>query len=1023
MATFDHPVVSPVVVGRDDALAVLDSVLERAASGDGQTLLITGEAGVGKSRLIRELRDRAARLGIDRLEGHSFEQDQSIPYAPVVDLLRTDLATRSPADIAGRLGPGVDLTAILPELQGVIPSVDAVDSPVDPEQRNRRLTHSLIGYFTQRAAGSPIAIVFEDVHWSDEASLDLIGMLARTLAGRPALLVLTYRSNEIGPGLGRMLAGLDRDRRAAELRLSPLTIGDVDAMIRAIFSLGRPTPTEALTAIYGLAEGNPFFVEEILRSIAASGLAPAGGIWRDWPADDLRIPRSVEEAVRERTSRLAPETRRTLDLAAVAGRRFDFGLLQALEQRDERSLLRSMKELIEAQLVVEESADRFAFRHALIRQAIYGELLLRERRALHRTIAESLERLHRGPGLDARLADLSYHYYAAGVWDQALVSAFRAGERDRALYAPRAAIEQYSRAIEAASRGGFPVPAALLQARGQAFETVGDFDRARADLEAALAAAPDEALEWEITLALGMLWAGRDYSRGGEYYRRALDLARTIGTPDVLARSLNRWGNWLVNIGETAEGLAAHREALAIFEAEGNAPGAAETLDLLGMGYGIHGDVVESVRRFGQAIELFRATGDRLSLASSLGSRALYTSPSFVEGVSSAFGTAEASGRDADESVQLGRQIESQAAQAFALWGGGAAQSAFGNFGAGLAMSREALRIATNIGHEQWIAGARFALGTTYLYLLAPAPAIEELEAGLAIARQLGSAWWIGGISASLAMARLLARDPAGAQATLDAVFARGTVPRNLPERRMAWAWGEVALQQGSPVAALEIAEQLIVSAASDPHTGGFAGSPSPLHVGTVTGGDLSPAPSEAVIPAVLALHGNALLALGRFDEALVSRERAADGARRSGARPLLWQVYRSIGWAHQQARRPDLADRVCAQARSVVQDLAATIDEVDLREGFLRAAFSTMPAERPVSPRRAEAERFGGLSAREREVAGLLARGYSNAAIAEALVVSERTAEAHVGNILNKLGLSSRAQAAVWAVEHGLGE
>jgi len=185
--------------------------------------------------------------------------------------------------------------------------------------------------------------------------------------------------------------------------------------------------------------------------------------------------------------------------------------------------------LIAAQLVVEESAEQFAFRHALTRQAIEAELLVRERAALHRTIAEMIEQIYVG-ALAPHVVDLVYHSYEAGMWERALDYGRRAGERAQALGAPYTAIEQFTRALDAADKlAAMPDPT-LYRARGNAFETIGDFNHARDDYERALRLVRDggEGLaEWQCLIDLGQLWAGRDYEQAGTWFRSALDCAET----------------------------------------------------------------------------------------------------------------------------------------------------------------------------------------------------------------------------------------------------------------------------------------------------------------------------------------------------------------------------------------------------------------------------------------------------------------------------------------------------------------
>ncbi len=288
-------------------------------------------------------------------------------------------------------------------------------------------------------------------------------------------------------------------------------------------------------------------------------------------------------------------------LAAVAGRRFDFVLLQQITQDDETYLVELMKEAIAAQLVIEESAEQFTFRHALTRQAISSGLLARERRAFHRAIAQTLEHLHEA-ALDASLADLAYHCAEAELWSKAMEYAGRAAEQAQALSAPRSAVEQWTRVMHAAQHLGQAVPLTCYRARGQAYEILGDFEQAKTDYERALLTArqtEDGHLVWQSILDLGFLWTGRDYKRAGAYFQQAVDLARHLGDPGLHAHSLTRQATWLLNTRQVAEALSTNREALALFEAQHDQPGMIETLDLLGTVYNLGGDSVNAVLVYG----------------------------------------------------------------------------------------------------------------------------------------------------------------------------------------------------------------------------------------------------------------------------------------------------------------------------------------------------------------------------------------------------------------------------------------
>jgi DNA-binding CsgD family transcriptional regulator/tetratricopeptide (TPR) repeat protein len=1009
---FHKPVVCPVLIDRVNDLATLHALIDQAKSGRGQVALLCGEAGVGKSRLVAETKAYAAAQDFLLLQGNCFQADISSPYAPLLDLVRSSAAGQFVAAASSDLAPFArELHQFVPDIVPLPPNLVSLSS-LDPEQEKRRLFTALAQFFINQATRRPVLFIIEDIHWSDDSSLEFLHYLARRCAvlGQPQtlplLFLLTYRSDEVHPSLRHFLAQSDRDHLAQEIPLTPLTRRGIDAMLRAIFAFPHSAQLELPDPIYTLTEGNPFFVEEILKSLIMTGdIFYVDGRWNRKSLSELHIPRSVQDAVHQRTDHLSERARRVLILAAVAGRRFDFALLQQLTQYDESQLLSLMKELIAAQLVVEESEERFAFRHALTRQAVYTDLLVRERKALHRTIAETMEGLY-APVLDAHIADLAYHFHEAGAWEQALQYGKRAGEEAQAMYASRAAIEQFTRALDAAQHASIPPPATLYHLRGRAYETLGNFERARSDYEQALHIAHDAGeskTQWQSLMDLGFLWLGRDYERAGVFFRQALALTQHEREghpydPIMHAHSLNRLGNWLVNIGQAAEGLQVHQQALTLLQIQQETHGIAETLDLLGMAYGIYGDGINAVKHFGQAVELFRALGDYRGLINSLVSRAVFASPAQDEVVFTASGNPAECERDAAEARSLAHQMDWPADEAYSALGSGIVTAYFGNFGLGLALAKQALRVATEIEHQQWMAAAHCSLGAIYVLMLEPALALQHLEAGLPLAQQLGSAWWIGNIVSYRALAYLLKGELTRAEEALRALMPPEQSPRNSPERRIVWAWGKLALAQGQPDIALQVAEHLLQSAPG-----------------------AASAMGTQLIPHLLKLKGEALIMLKRLDEAARVLEEAKKGALERQETPIVWQIYCALGRVYRLLRREEEARSVFAAARRAIASLAETIDDAHLREHFSLAALKSFPKEKSVSPNHAAKQAFGGLTTREREVAALIAQGKFNREIAEALVVNERTIETHVSNIMFKLGFTSRTQIAAWTVEKGL--
>src|SRR5262245_6019291 len=209
--SLDSPFICPVLIGREPQITLLDRLLERAGSGRGQAALIAGEAGVGKSRLAAEVKVRAINQGFAVLQGRCFAPDRALPYAPLIDLLRTLLATHAPGAIAQALGPmAPQLVGLLPE---ILPTIsDLVRLPaLDPEQERRRITQAFVQFFSYRSAMQPLLLIVEDLHWSDDASLDTLLALARRVPLLPLLLLLTYRGEESQPELVPHLATLESD--------------------------------------------------------------------------------------------------------------------------------------------------------------------------------------------------------------------------------------------------------------------------------------------------------------------------------------------------------------------------------------------------------------------------------------------------------------------------------------------------------------------------------------------------------------------------------------------------------------------------------------------------------------------------------------------------------------------------------------------------------------------------------------------------------------------------------------------
>src|SRR5260370_20199123 len=474
-----------------------------------------------------------------------------------------------------------------------------------------------------------------------------------------------------------------------------------------------------------------------------------------------------------------------------------------------------MKELVSAQLVVEESAEQCASRHALTRRAIYMQLLARERSMLHQIIAETMEQFPSST-LDAHLEGLAYHFYQARVWQKTVDYAQRAGEKALRLYSPRAAIDHFTWTLEAADRLSLPPTLPLYRARGQAYETLGEFEHAQHDYTQALDAARtmhDRAAEWQSAIDLGFLWVQRDYAQAETSFRQALILSQALEDPALHARSLNRIGNWHLHVEQPHDALGYHREALAIFQHLHDARGIAETLDLLGMTSYLGGDLLGGTAYYQQATALFDELGNREGLTSSLATLTMRASTYHTDALIAGASLAEVV-PDAQRALTVAREIGQRSADSYALFQLGLCLGSQGEYTHALAAGQQSLHIAKEIEHRQWQTGAHAMLGGMYNGLLAHRQASDHFEQALVLAQETHSLFWTRMATGYLASISILLHDYARAEALLHAALSPDTAIQTMAQRMLYCASVELALAQGHPTRSLEIIDQLVASAA-----------------------------------------------------------------------------------------------------------------------------------------------------------------------------------------------------------------
>jgi DNA-binding CsgD family transcriptional regulator/tetratricopeptide (TPR) repeat protein len=424
-------VASPTFVGRIEELQTLEAARVRAADGDPAVVLVGGEAGVGKTRLVAELTARCATDGIRVLTGGCVPVGEgALPYAPIVEMLRALLVDLGADAVRGLLGPS------WPEVALLLPALGEPDRiGMSDQAAQARLFELLLGLLGRLGEQAPLVLVVEDLHWADRSTRDLLAFLVRNLRWERVLLVVTYRNDEPGQQqLGPYLAELDRAGRVERLELARLD--QVQTGAQLVGMLGAAPAAELVDAVFARSEGNPFFTEELLAAVqAGSG----------------ELPATLRDLLRGRVEALPNHARDILEVAAVAGRRLSHRLLASVAGIDDQQLVEGLRAAVASQLlVITPGEDGYDFRHALLRELVDADLLPGERARLHaayaRTLTQRPELAGTSPAMLA--AELAVHWDAAGEALQALLARVQAGRAAERSHAFPEATRHYQRALE-----------------------------------------------------------------------------------------------------------------------------------------------------------------------------------------------------------------------------------------------------------------------------------------------------------------------------------------------------------------------------------------------------------------------------------------------------------------------------------------------------------------------------------------------------------------------------------------------
>jgi DNA-binding CsgD family transcriptional regulator len=984
------------LVGRERELALLRHCFALAQGGRGQAVSIIGDAGLGKSRLLYEFRQALTPADCIWLDGRCHSYGAALAYLPIMELLkqyfRIDVSDRD-EDIRrkvhsglAQLGNALEVTApYLLHLLAVETGGDML-AGVAPEAVKHRTFETLQGLVSTSATHRPLVLAIEDIHWADVTSIECLTFLLESLAGSRVLLVCTYR-----PDFASLWSGKSYH---SVITLPPLAPTEGRQMLTALLGTAH-IQDELVALVLDRADGVPFFLEELVQTLQETGaIEPHEGQWRlTAQATALPVPDTVEEVLMARIDRLSEEAKNVLQIGAVIGREVSGELLREIAGLPEWQLTAHLAALTRAELLYARGLPpqtTYLFKHALTQEVAYRSLLTAQRQVLHHRVAVTLETLF-PDRLEEYYGQLAHHFYEAAQEDavaRAVEYAIRAGERYMALPAYAEAVRFYQMALQALERQKPPDDTrlcTLLLALGEAHTRAGDFPQA------------------------------------SSIFQRAADLARTLGTPEVLAHAAigfqeARWrpglpGGLAVRLLE--EALHALPEADSVLRARALA-GLACALSFTGRRN-------QAVAVAQQSIAMARRLTDPRTLAAVL----IFSLHAF-------HGQPEHITQCLAYATEIVRLAEEAGEREMAVDGRGWLTTALARLGniqeldVQLAV-RSRLAQELQYPHQLYMSAVQQAMRALLDGRFAEG---EQLaQQALVIGQRLQQA---EGVDGCFAMQMFTLRREQGrlhelAPVVRHFVQQHGTASTWRPG--LALIYSELGREREARAAFEQLAAHDFADLPQDnlwltcvtylAEVCAFLGDARraatlyrlllPYNGYTVVVGA-----AEVCYGAATRYLGLLAATLERWEAAAQHFEDALAMNARMGARP--WLAHTQHQYAVMLLARHQPGDR--DKAMSLLHEALTTARALGMHalEGRITPYIESRPTPVPATP-----DVLDDLSQREVEVLRLLAAGKSNREIADALCISLNTVATHVRNILAKTGAVNRTEAAAYALRHGL--
>lgn len=874
----------PTLIGREQQFEQLLQHLDSAFNGQGTTVFIGGEAGVGKTRLVTEFLNLARKKRTGVLCGWCLSE-AAVPYFPFTEAFDTCISTISDAKMKMVMKKHLGIAGWLrgPEIAR---ESKARELFLTPEIERDRTFEAVATALLQLSAHEPTILFLDDLHWADHLSLALLHYLARKCRNSRLLIIGTYRSEELVRTkeeklhpLEETMFSMSREDLLTKMELSRLNQNDFPALLKSIFH--SSFDEEFVEKLYRETEGNPLFVLETLNLLAEEGfLSERGGQWvLTAPTEKIGVPSKVHEVIIRRISRLEREERKLLDLAAVYGHSFNPDTLRRTLDLDIADVLEKLVEIEQRHKLIRSIDSTFEFTHQKIREVIYENLQGELRRVYHLKAADCLEQVLAEKISDGYLADIAFHYVEGGIPEKAFEFLVRLGEKAVGIYANVQAIEHLNKALEATQKKLSLATdenlAKIYKLRGRAWLRQDEKAKARNDFNLMLQNATN--ISDESMIAEAHYWLGNAYEpyfgEMGEAMRHltiAVEMARKIGNKPLEARSLGAIGDALTwGLDTMDKGRLRIEESSRICKEIGDKITEASNLQMLGIYYNWKGE-------FDQAKE------------------------------------------NLNKALALAEEIGSIAGTIDKLWFLDIVLAGDGEYNEAISTGQRCLQLARDQGHWSTVSMVLNTLGWICHDLSNVELALKYNNEAIENARGHQKSRASGAVPMSLlnlGMDYLYENDYENAEKYFKEVinaYEQHRVGWWRIETRILLGRGEISLAKGDYTQALKFSQDS-------------------LAISEMAG-------AKKYIAKGLKLKAEVLAEMGNIDEAIKLMENALKLAQQVGNPPILWQTHHSFGLLFEKQGNPQKANEHYAEAIALIEATASRLNDPSFRNSLLTA-------------------------------------------------------------------------------------